>query len=46
MRNYFETNKTNNIIGRERTVLPINRLGYLVPCTLMIKILPNLDEGI
>lgn len=46
MKNYFETSKFKNVIGLERFVLPINKGGYLVPCTLMIKILPNLDEGI
>ncbi len=46
MRNYFETSKARNVIGIERFVLPINKAGYLVPSTLMIKILPNLDEGI
>ncbi len=46
MLRYFETNVSNNIIGIERIVLPINKGGYLVPCSLMIKILPNLDEGI
>lgn len=24
----------------------LNKLGYIVPSTLMIKVLPNLDEGI
>ena len=46
MKNFFETNKPNSIIGKERRVMPINKAGYIVPCSLMIKILPNLDEGI
>lgn len=45
MRNYFETSESR-IIGVERVVFPINKRGYLVPCTLMIKILPNLEEGV
>jgi len=45
MRNYFETSQSK-IIGIERIVFPVNKGGYLVPCTLMIKILPNLEEGI
>lgn len=48
MKKYFENNSkgSNSIIDKERFVLPIDKNGYLVPCTLMIKILPNLDEGI
>lgn len=45
MRSYLETSESK-IIGLERLVLPQNKQGYLVPCTLMIKVLPNLDEGI
>ena len=45
MMRYFETSKSE-ILCTEREVFPINKKGYLVPCTLMIKILPNLDEGI
>jgi len=33
-------------MGMERTVFPINKQGYMVPCSLMIKVLPNLDDGI
>ena len=44
-RNYLETSEPK-VIGLERLVLCQNKLGYLVPCTLMIKVLPNLDEGI
>lgn len=45
MRTYLETSDSK-IIGLERLVLAQNKQGYLVACTLMIKILPNLDEGI
>jgi len=45
MRSYLETSESK-IIGLERLVLPQNKQGYLVTCTLMIKVLPNLDEGI
>jgi hypothetical protein len=45
MRNYFETSEAK-VIGIERVVFPVNKSGYVVPCTLMIKVLPNLDEGI
>lgn len=45
MRNYLETS-VPKVIGTERLVLCQDKSGYLVPCTLMIKVLPNLDEGI
>jgi hypothetical protein len=45
MRRYFETSE-KRVIGEERLVFPVNKAGYLVPCTLMIKVLPTLDEGI
>lgn len=45
MRTYLETSDSK-IIGLERLVLAQNKQGYLVACTLMIKVLPNLDEGI
>lgn len=45
MRNYLESSESK-IIGVERLLLSQNKGGYLVPCTLMIKVLPNLEEGI
>lgn len=45
MKNYFETSESK-IIGQERDVFPTSKAGYVVPCTLMIKVLPNLNEGI
>jgi PAS domain S-box-containing protein len=42
--NYFETAK-DKIINMDRIVFPQNKQGYVVPCTLLIKVLPNLDEG-
>ena len=45
MKNYFETSDSK-VIGVERVVFPLNKEGYVVPCSLMIKVLPNLDEGI
>ena len=45
IRSYLETSESK-IIGLEKFVFPQNKQGYLVPCTLMIKVLPNLDEGI
>lgn len=43
--NYFETSQ-DKVIGIDRIVYPQNKQGYVVPCTLLIKILPNLDDGI
>jgi len=45
MMRYFETS-VPSVIGRERPVFPMNKAGYIVPCALMIKIYPNLDQGI
>ena len=45
MRCYLETSESK-IIGLERLVFPQNKQGYLIPSTLMIKVLPNLNEGI
>lgn len=45
MRRYFETSEAK-VIGLERIIFPVDKSGYIVPCSLMIKILPNLDEGI
>ena len=43
--NYFETSQ-DKVIGLDRIVYPQNKQGYIVPCTLLIKVLPSLDEGI
>eukprot|EP00331_Platyophrya_macrostoma_P019490 CAMPEP_0176470080 /NCGR_PEP_ID=MMETSP0127-20121128/40245_1 /TAXON_ID=938130 /ORGANISM="Platyophrya macrostoma, Strain WH" /LENGTH=784 /DNA_ID=CAMNT_0017864311 /DNA_START=1009 /DNA_END=3359 /DNA_ORIENTATION=- len=45
MHNYFETSDPK-VIGIERIVFPITKAGYIIPCSLMIKILPNLDDGV
>jgi len=45
MKRYFETSEPK-VIGVERLVFPVNKAGFMVPCTLMIKVLPTLDEGI
>ncbi|EAR83935.1 PAS domain S-box protein (macronuclear) [Tetrahymena thermophila SB210] len=42
---YLETSESR-VIGVERSVMCLNKQGYIVPCTLMIKVLPNLDDGI
>lgn len=43
--NYFETSQ-DKVIGIDRIVYPQNKQGYIVPCTLLIKVLPSLEEGI
>lgn len=43
--NYIETS-VPKAIGYERLITPINKEGFLVPSILMIKILPNLEEGL
>lgn len=45
MKRYFETSE-DKVIGLERVIFPNNKNGYLIPCSLMIKVLPNLDDGI
>jgi len=45
MKNYFETAK-DKAIGVERIVFPVTKWGYIVPCSLMIKVLPSLSEGL
>jgi len=45
MRRYLQTSSPH-IIGRERPIFAMNKSGYIVPCGLMIKVYPNLDEGI
>jgi len=45
MMRYFETS-VPYVIGRERPVFPMNKAGYIIPCALMIKVYPNLDQGI
>lgn len=42
---YFE-NPISRVMGIERLLFPINKAGFIVPCTLFIKFLPNLSDGI
>ena len=41
---YFEN--PDRQLNIERTVYPMNLKGYIVPCALLAKILPNLENGI
>ncbi|EAR83936.2 PAS domain S-box protein (macronuclear) [Tetrahymena thermophila SB210] len=45
MRRFFDTSQSN-LIGHERFIFCLHKKGYLIPCTIMIKVLPNLDSGI
>lgn len=43
--NYFESEEiTREYITRERTVYPVSKKGYVVPSSLMIKLLPSLEN--
>ena len=46
MTRYFENPTKTKVLNFSRLVFPINKEGYIVPCSLYIKILPNLDFGI
>jgi len=45
MKNYFETSKPSSM-NREMLVFPMMKSGYILPCSLLVKIFPNLEEGI
>lgn len=45
MERYYET-AVAMIVGVERIVFPQNKAGWLVPCTIMIKVMPSLEDGI
>lgn len=45
MKRYINTTEAI-VMNKERMVLCMNKNGYLLPCSLMIKIVPNLEEGI
>lgn len=42
----FLKSSNETVMGKERLVLGEDRQGYMVPCLLMIKVYPNLEEGI
>lgn len=45
IKNFFETSKSNRV-GRETMIYPMNKSGYIVPCTITVKIIPNLNDGL
>ncbi len=45
LRNFLETGE-QHVMWKERIVYAQSKSGYLIPCTLMTKVIPNLIEGI
>jgi PAS domain S-box-containing protein len=45
MRNFFETSKSVRV-GRETVIYPVNKSGYIVPCAITVKVIPNLNDGL
>jgi hypothetical protein len=45
IRRYIDSS-VKRAIGQERLVMPLDKNGFIVPAKLMIKILPNLSEGL
>ncbi len=43
---YFSKSNSNSAATKERLVLPEHIQGYLVPCMLLVKLMPNLRNGI
>lgn len=46
LKKFLDTSVAGSTINQERLVLCLNKQGYLVACSLMIKVLPSLSEGI
>lgn len=40
---YLEEEK---IKSKEFKIYPLNNLGYMVPCSRIVKLLPNLEKGL
>jgi len=45
MKRYLDTSK-EVVLGKEWIVFPQSKAGYIIPCTLLLRIFPNLSEGI
>lgn len=45
MKRYFTTNK-ERVVSTERKVFSKNRRGFMLPCNLLIKVVPKVSEGI
>lgn len=46
IQHFFEKSSSELSVSHERLVLAQNMKGYLVPCSLLVRLLPNLDKGI
>ncbi len=46
IQNYFAKSSTNGTYSCERIVFPQHCNGYLVPCSVLVRLVPNLDRGI
>lgn len=44
MKSYFEIGQMRT--SMHRTVFPLNKAGYLVPCEVVVKTIPNLSDGL
>ena len=42
----FLNSSQGNVIGKQRLVLFLHKNGYIIPCTLMIKVITNLNNGL
>lgn len=45
LRKFLDTGEQRTL-WKERIIFAQNKSGYLVPCSLMTKVIPNLAEGI
>lgn len=45
LQNYLESDSSKSI-DVERVIFPVGKSGYIVPCQIIIKVLPNLERGI
>ena len=45
MNRYFDNNR-ETIINTQRRVYAMNRRGFIIPCDLLVKIIPDLSDGI
>lgn len=45
IRNFIQTSQSK-VLGIERQVFAMDKSGFLVPCSLMIRVLPNLTRGL
>lgn len=43
--NFLATSQ-ETVMGKDRLVMAINAQGFMVPCNIMIKVFPNLEDGI